>query len=324
MQAARALPAVVRGTDPTTEVFRPFSAPSDPSGAFTAPGEALASETMVQNRQMDSVLSHLAAKQFLLLSTNEAIPLPKLMDRAPSPAENNRKTPPSVYYRPAIGLGGGYFGWQAVRGKQPDSLPYRPAATRPLETVQGSFQLTLPLHRKWALQTGFVYARTTQRLEWEHAWETQRHKTLYNYYTNGQVDTSVASVTVEMRRRIRHYNHWTQIGIPLAVQYRRVFKKWCLAPQMGLQANWLLPAKGIVINQSLNPDAALFEAQYQRRFLLQGQAGVELAYAIGKNWYVSASPRAQFDLTPRTAKNATAERFLWYGVQVGVWRRVGF
>lgn len=323
-QAVRALPAAAGNPlDSNSAVTaKPSETPLESGMAELLQHPVLA--TVAQERASTvRGMSFLTALQPLLLAAEPPHPrLPVLTQSLP--AENKSKTLPSAHYRPAIGLSGGYYGWQPVLGKQPDSSLYLPVQTRSLETVQGSGLLRLPLSKKWALQTGLSYTRTTQVLHWERQWEDQRSRTVYSYYSNGAVDSTNTLVTVLLHRQIQHYNHWTQIGIPLTFQYQAVFKKWCFAPQAGVLANWAFPAKGIVISQPNQPDADLFEARYRRRLQLQAQLGIEISYALGPNWQLSAGPRMQFDFTPRTAKNEVGtERFLQYGITVGLWRRVG-
>lgn len=325
-QAVRALPAADGSpleNNSATVIAPLIEIPAEPGMAVPLQHPVLATVVLEEastEREM-SLLTDLVPLPLAAAPPYPRLPLPI----QPLPAGNKSKALPSAHYRPAIGLSGGYYGWQPVLDKQPDTSLYQPVQTRSLETVQGSGLLRLPLSKKWALQTGLSYTRSTQVLHWERQWEDQRSRPLYSYYSNGAVDSTNTLVMVLLHRQIQHYNHWTQIGIPLAFQYQAVIQKWCFAPQAGLQANWAFPSKGIVINQDFQPDAALFEARYRRRLQLQAQMGLEISYALGPNWQLSAGPRLQFDLTPRTAATAAGtERFLQYGVMVGLWRRVGW
>jgi hypothetical protein len=191
--------------------------------------------------------------------------------------------------------------------------------SRRLETMQGTFQFSLPISAKWTLLTGISYAKTTSLLTWVRTLEAWQPRIRNSYYGNGTVVSNSDSALYKIRREIRHYNYWQQIGVPLGLQFRFPLGKGYLAPMAGVQFNYLLPAKGVANNEDYNLDPAVFSAAYQRKWLLQAQMGVEFGWQFGKNWTVVVGPHVQFDCTPRTTKNAASgERFLQYGIQLGV------
>lgn len=220
-------------------------------------------------------------------------------------------------YRPGIGFVGGYYRWNSVG----TAIPALDSMSRRLETIQGTFQFSLPISAKWTFLTGISYAKTTSLLTWVRTWEAWQPRIRNGYYGNGTVISNSDSALYNIRREIRHYNYWQQIGVPLGLQYRFPLGKGYLAPMASVQFNYLLPAKGVANNADYNLDPAVFRAAYQRKWLLQAQIGIEFGWQLGKNWTVVVGPHAQFDCTPRTTKNAaSSERFLQYGIQLGVRR----
>jgi hypothetical protein len=230
------------------------------------------------------------------------------------PAEKSKK---AHGYHPGIGFVGGYYRWNSVG----TAIPALDSMSRRLETMQGTFHLSVPISAKWTLLTGISYAKTTSLLTWVRSWEAWQPRIRKSYYGNGTVVNNSDSAFYNIRREIRHYNYWQQIGVPLGLQYRFPLGKAYLAPMAGVQFNYLLPAKGVANNEDNNLDPAIFKAAYQRKWLLQAQMGLEFGWQLGKNWTVVVGPHVQFDCTPRSTKNAvSSERFLQYGIQLGVRR----
>lgn len=294
-----------------------LQAPSDESSAhdIVKSGDFLVSSTAVLLPPAPPFMPQTA---LTVLNTSLMAPPTPAVTLWEAPG-NNRKTPKP---RPMIGIAGACFAWHPIASPITDTPPYFLIKTKPLETVQGSLLLKMPVRNHWQVQTGLLYARSTERLLWEYSWDATLPRAQYRYFINGTVDSVAGSRVIGYHRRIEHYNHWTQVGIPVALQYTFGHKKWQWAPQIGIQANWMLPASGIRIGLDAQPDEAVFAAQYSRRFLLQGQAGLELSYSLHPKWHISLSPQLLFDLNPRTGKQAIEQvRFRQYGVQVGVFRQ---
>lgn len=242
------------------------------------------------------------------------IPVPKTILLAPSPANTQTVNTKTSATAAQFGLQLGYDRWQST-----GPLPTHQANSHGLETFSLGLQWSKPVAKNWSVQTGLAYARTTRLLSMERSWDIQQKKATTNYYADGSTAIDSFFVTVERTRKIKHYNRWQQIGIPVSLQYRLAMGKGALLPQLGLQASWLR-AKGIGITKANEPDAKLFENQYQQHFLLQAHAGFDWVFALGKCCSVSVGPRFQFDLTPRSSyKLSHPERFWQGGVQVGVW-----
>ena len=267
----------------------------------------------------DKAMSWLPVPLHLLPIPEKTLQLPeKQPNFATIPAVNPKKI---HSYHPSIGFVAGYYRWNSVG----TAIPELDSMSRGLETVQGTFQLNLPISSKWTLMTGISYAKTSSLLTWVRTWEAWQPKIIKKYYGNGTISDDLDSVLYSIRREIRHYNYWRQIGIPLGLKYRIPFGKGYLAPTAGVQFNFLLPAKGVANNAEYNLDPAVFNAAYQRKWLLQAQAGIEFGWQVGKNWTAVVGPHLQFDCTPRTTKDAqSSERFLQYGIQFGVRRSLVF
>jgi hypothetical protein len=275
-------------------------------------------EIVVLKSETLSALAPLPVLWQLLALPEQTLVLPgKSLALTP---ENSAKKAKNNRLSPAIACNTGYYKWNSV-GAIPDPF----SQSRNLETVQGSIHLMLPLSTHWTVQTGLSFARTTSRITWVRTWEEE--KTIYpkNYYANGAIELDTAHVTYLMRREINHYNHWTQIGLPLGMEYRFSFGKAYLTPQLGLQLNYLLPAQGLANDANHNLSADVFAAHFQRKFLLQGQAGFEFGYHLSEKWSIAAGPHVQFDFTPRTTAGVShPERFFMYGVQLGLRRNLIF
>ena len=262
---------------------------------------------------VDKTVSCLPVPLRLLPVPEKTLQLP---EKQPNFATIPDANPKKIHsYHPSIGFVAGYYRWNSVG----TAIPALDSMSRGLETVQGTFQLSLPISSKWTLMTGISYAKTSSLLTWVRTWEAWQPKIIKKYYGNGTISNDLDSALYGIRREIRHYNYWRQIGIPLGLQYRFKVAKVYLAPMAGLQFNFLLPAKGVANNAEYDLDPAVFSAAYQRKWLLQAQAGVEFGWPFGKNWTAVVGPHLQFDCTPRTTKDAqSSERFLQYGIQFGV------
>lgn len=293
--------------------------PEGPSDAISAPVVVKSGEMPVHTPAIEW-----PAAAFMAQTPLEMLKHPLTAPQTPvadlgKPQNSARKT---LKPRLMVGVAGACFAWRPIASPITDTLPYFLVRTKPLETVQGSLLLKIPLQRQWRLQTGLSYARSTERLNWEYSWDATLPRAQYRFFADGSVDSIAGSRLIGYHRRIEHYNHWTQVGIPVALQYTITNKKWQWAPHIGIQANWMLPAKGILIGLDAQPSGALFATQYSRRFLLQAQAGFEWSYQFNRHWLISLSPQTAFDLNPRTDKQASEQMRFWqYGVQVGVFRQ---
>lgn len=290
--------------------------------ALKAPDSVLISpaffgtDLVTVKNEMPAALALLPVQWQLLILPEQALVLPERTSFFT--LENSVKKVKSNRFAPTIMCNTGYYKWYSV-GAIPDPF----STSRNLETVEATLRLLLPLSSHWAVQTGISYARTTSRITWVRYWEEVKNRNIRNYYANGTIDLDTANATYSMRREINHYNHWTQIGLPLWLEYRFSFGKAYLAPNAGLQINYLFPVQGLANDANHNLSADVFAERYKRKFLLQGQAGFEFGYKLSEKWSVSAGPQLQFDLTPRTGKDATdPERFFRYGLQLGLRRNL--
>ena len=285
--------------------------------ALNLPASSRAEIEAVKNETL-SALALLPVLWKLLVLPEQTLVLPEkplvlTSENSPKKANSNRLVP-------AIACNTGYYKWYSV-GVTPDRF----STSRNLETVQGAIHLLLPLSAHWTFKTGVSYARTTSRILWARTWEEEKTINPKNFYANGTIGFDTATVTYLMRREINHYNHWTQIGLPLGMEYRFNFGKAYLTPQVGVQVNYLLPVQGLANDANHNLSADIFAAHFQRKFLLQGQAGFEFGYDMSEKWSITAGPHVQFDFTPRTTPGVSyPERFFMYGIQLGLRRNLVF
>lgn len=196
---------------------------------------------------------------------------------------------------------------------------------RNTESISASLLAQIPVTRRFTVTAGlgyqqqnFTFSRVTQ---WDSTYYTpvsNQYSPDYTAFDSSQLYFTRATFT----RRIVHHNRIQSWSIPLSVSYAFPLGRVQLAPYCGVQLNLFQRATGRIMGYENQPTDLNATGIYNRPWSVSVMGGLAAETALSPRTKVSLRVGVTQDLTNRTtSSHPSSERFLQYGVGIGVFRK---
>lgn len=196
---------------------------------------------------------------------------------------------------------------------------------RNTESISASLLAQIPVTRRFTLTAGLGYQQQNFTFSRVIQWDSTYYVPVSNQYSPDYTafDSSHLYLTQStFTRRIVHHNRIQSWSIPLSVSYAFPLGRVQLAPYCGVQLNLFQRATGRIMGYENQPIDLTATGIYNRPWSVSVMGGLAAETALSPRTKVSLRVGVTQDLTNRTTNNQPhTERFLQYGVGIGVFRK---
>jgi hypothetical protein len=196
---------------------------------------------------------------------------------------------------------------------------------RNTESISASLLAQIPVTRRFTVTAGLGYQQQNFTFSRVVQWDSTYYTPVSNQYSPDYTafDSSHLYLTQStFTRRIVHHNRIQSWSIPLSVSYTFPLGRVQLAPYCGVQFNLFQRATGRIMGYENQPTDLNATGIYNRPWSVSVMGGLAAETALSPRTKVSLRAGVTQDLTNRTTNsNPFSERFLQYGVGIGVFRK---
>lgn len=224
-----------------------------------------------------------------------------------------------------IGAAVDYQQWHIFRKDSVYSEGLPRTFERNTESISASLLAQIPVTRRFTVTAGLGYQQQNFTFSTVRQWDSTYYVPVTNQYSPdySALDSSQTYWTqASFTRRIVHHNRIQSWSIPLSVSYAFPLGRIQLTPYCGVQLNLFQRATGRIMGYENQPADLNSIGIYNRPWSISVMGGLAAEMALSPRTKVSLRVGVTQDLTDRTTNSQPhTERFLQYGVGIGVFRK---